>query len=583
MDARFNRFNSYGFAANPALNANLGNPFQIGGGAAGNLGNPFQIGGGAAGGGNGADTTLRLDSSGLSTTPTGSKRKWGLMHKSVRRIESSLSLGLGHSSTSSDSKGSSATACTSASSAKEVESSSMDVELDFSLHLGSEKIPIPWKSGRPESKGAEVWPKVDLELSLSSCAAESDVTAIQLSPTPQQSSLKSVGQTFNYEDRTVSPSSVMGSFYHHFPTPDRIQTGFCLNKPTVEMNPSSATAPELSASIITTPKSSVTCSSGLTHQLQRSNNTKQCQFYGCGKGARGASGLCIAHGGGRRCQRPGCLKGAEGRTAFCKAHGGGRRCEFLGCTKSAEGKTDLCIAHGGGRRCSNEGCNRAARGNLGCAFGMVVVKDARGKTAQRVQKAFQVSAFHMVVVGDVSTLSAVKELREAPCSAKLMVVGKGAPTRGVLRVLKVVLLTARDTVEGKGVLFMEVVNVLKVFMVVPSTVWHMVVGRGVLFQSVLRVRGEGRITVSAMVGERGANQLDVGRVRREALISARLMVVGRGARGATLLLNLVSVKISATPLLEGSLGCVLPTVLWINVFMAVKQQLGLSFMIQNLK
>ncbi|KAH6813510.1 loricrin-like protein [Perilla frutescens var. frutescens] len=96
------------------------------------------------------------------------------------------------------------------------------------------------------------------------------------------------------------------------------------------------------------------------------SSAKKCKFSGCTKGARGATGLCIGHGGGQRCQKPGCNKGAESRTAYCKAHGGGRRCQLLGCTKSAEGNTDHCIAHGGGRRCGHpEGCSRAARGKSG--------------------------------------------------------------------------------------------------------------------------------------------------------------------------------------------------------------------------
>ncbi|CAK9329483.1 unnamed protein product [Citrullus colocynthis] len=98
----------------------------------------------------------------------------------------------------------------------------------------------------------------------------------------------------------------------------------------------------------------------------QANNPKRCKYVGCEKGARGASGLCIGHGGGHRCQKPGCNKGAESRTAYCKAHGGGRRCQHLGCTKSAEGKTEFCIAHGGGRRCGySGGCAKAARGKSG--------------------------------------------------------------------------------------------------------------------------------------------------------------------------------------------------------------------------
>ncbi|KAL6634611.1 hypothetical protein ACP70R_027282 [Stipagrostis hirtigluma subsp. patula] len=108
----------------------------------------------------------------------------------------------------------------------------------------------------------------------------------------------------------------------------------------------------------------VTVASYPGQQAQR-RHPKKCRFKGCSKGARGASGLCIAHGGGQRCQKPGCHKGAESRTAYCKAHGGGRRCQQLGCTKSAEGKTDYCIAHGGGRRCCYDGCPKAARGKSG--------------------------------------------------------------------------------------------------------------------------------------------------------------------------------------------------------------------------
>ncbi|CAI9103980.1 OLC1v1002580C1 [Oldenlandia corymbosa var. corymbosa] len=109
-----------------------------------------------------------------------------------------------------------------------------------------------------------------------------------------------------------------------------------------------------------------TISGSTTSADHRTSNPKRCKFIGCAKGARGATGFCIGHGGGQRCQKLGCSKGAESRTAFCKAHGGGRRCQELGCTKSAEGKTDLCIAHGGGRRCSYEGgCTKAARGKSG--------------------------------------------------------------------------------------------------------------------------------------------------------------------------------------------------------------------------
>jgi hypothetical protein len=61
-----------------------------------------------------------------------------------------------------------------------------------------------------------------------------------------------------------------------------------------------------------------------SEQRSHPRHPKKCRFKGCSKGARGASGLCIAHGGGQRCHKPGCHKGAESSSAYCKAHGGGR-------------------------------------------------------------------------------------------------------------------------------------------------------------------------------------------------------------------------------------------------------------------
>ncbi|KAJ0975215.1 hypothetical protein J5N97_017180 [Dioscorea zingiberensis] len=124
----------------------------------------------------------------------------------------------------------------------------------------------------------------------------------------------------------------------------------------LKYSPEPSSMSELSDSMITDV---------ITNQRTYKNQPRKCRFKGCSKGARGSSGLCIAHGGGQRCQKPGCNKGAESRTAYCKAHGGGRRCQTLGCTKSAEGKTDYCIAHGGGRRCGHPECTKAARGKSG--------------------------------------------------------------------------------------------------------------------------------------------------------------------------------------------------------------------------
>ncbi|OAY56420.1 uncharacterized protein LOC110608957 [Manihot esculenta] len=368
-----NKFQNLGFASNYPSN-----PFK--------MGSSVQVGGPVAE--YSADTVLRLDSPGSSVTymspAKGIKRKWNLMDRSMGQcVGSSLSLGLGRSSSSSDSKGSSATACTTMSSAKETdEESSMDLELDFSLHLGNEKMSSPKKSASSNLKELELHTKVDLELSLSTGLSESDITSVY--PHPNSTPLE-----FCME----MPLTVVGaSNVNEGSTSCSWKTGITLlmtqNKEanlfpnqvqrTCDPTPN---VPDLSLSAITVPKSSVTCTSGITQRQQahqRSSSSKMCQVEGCGKGARGASGRCISHGGGRRCQKPGCHKGAEGRTVYCKAHGGGRRCEFLGCTKSAEGRTDFCIAHGGGRRCSHDGCTRAARGKSG-----LCIRHGGGKRCQK--------------------------------------------------------------------------------------------------------------------------------------------------------------------------------------------------------
>ncbi|XVF51394.1 hypothetical protein PTKIN_Ptkin04bG0181700 [Pterospermum kingtungense] len=365
MDSRFTNLGS----ANYSLNAFkiLGSSMQVG-----RTGVPYS-----------ADTVLRLDSPASSvpymSTSKGIKRKWSLMDGSIsEKVGSSLSLGLGRSSSSSDSKGSSTTACTTTSSAKEPdEESSMDVELDFTLHLGNEKVINHKKSGSPNLKGLEFKPKVDLELSLSTGPSESDITSVHLSSSPIQLGMEmpiEVDKTPYTDEGSTSFPLKPGMALPPWQSLPAKETSIFFKEVTRSI------VPDLSSSAITAPKSSVTCTSGMTRQQQpqhRSSSSKICQVEGCGKGARGASGRCISHGGGRRCQKSGCHKGAEGRTAYCKAHGGGRRCEFLGCTKSAEGRTDFCIAHGGGRRCSHDGCSRAARGKSG-----LCIRHGGGKRCQ---------------------------------------------------------------------------------------------------------------------------------------------------------------------------------------------------------
>ncbi|KAF5730042.1 hypothetical protein HS088_TW20G00412 [Tripterygium wilfordii] len=368
------RFLNFGFAANYSLNA-----FKA-------LGSSIQAG--RAGAEYCTDTILRLDSTGPSTPNiTGSKgvkRKWDLISGSVNQqaAGSSLSLGLGLSSSSSDSKGSSVTACTTMSSAKETEDeSSMDIALNFTLHLGSEKMSSPKKSANDNLKGLEQECKVDLELSLSRGPSESDITSVHVNSSHFGMEMPlTVSASPIADEGATSSCWKTGTDLMPLQTSQTKEVTFFFNQVPGNSDPTYI-FPDQSSSVITTPKSSVTCTSGTTKQHQpqhRSSSSKTCQVEGCGKGARGASGRCISHGGGRRCQKPGCHKGAEGRTVYCKAHGGGRRCEFLGCTKSAEGRTDFCIAHGGGRRCSREGCSRAARGKSG-----LCIRHGGGKRCQK--------------------------------------------------------------------------------------------------------------------------------------------------------------------------------------------------------
>ena len=63
----------------------------------------------------------------------------------------------------------------------------MDLDLDFSLHLGNEKISIPKKHASSNLRAPDMQPEVDLHLSLTTGPTESDITSVHLSSTPSQS------------------------------------------------------------------------------------------------------------------------------------------------------------------------------------------------------------------------------------------------------------------------------------------------------------------------------------------------------------------------------------------------------------
>ncbi|RRT83729.1 hypothetical protein B296_00016876 [Ensete ventricosum] len=332
---------------------------------------------------NHTDTTLRIGSPGSACldflNSKGIKRKWCDFDGSGMG-KASLALDLGRPSSSSDSsKKSSATACTMSSVKETDDGSSMDLGLNFDLYLGSENTDSTKKPAIAVSKMMNIEPNFDIQLSLSVGPSESVITGVapvsvhhdyildNSITASQMSSLDEGSTSSRWKNGNkllpyINSTDKTSSFF-----PDGMNYAKFIPE---QQDCSSSTMTQM-------PKNSV-AASGVTQTQQRNSNTKNCQFPGCAKGARGASGLCIAHGGGRRCQKDGCHKGAEGRTIFCKAHGGGRRCQFLGCTKSAEGRTDYCIAHGGGRRCSHKGCTKASRGKSG-----LCIRHGGGKRCQR--------------------------------------------------------------------------------------------------------------------------------------------------------------------------------------------------------
>lgn len=306
-----------------------------------------------------ADTSLCLNSQNFVAVGPylcdagASKRKRNAADEGLSlKHEVSLALELGSSGSSLGSKTNCAAAETATISRIHVENQSpVDICLDLNIDLGCKRA---CKDTKNSSSSLEVQDKerakVDLELSLSTGATESDLTSITLNSSLVQNVTSGIEQLV--DEGSTSSKWKRGPIV---PLIDRLNANLS----------SGVSVTNVPAVSISSPLLDIDAATSCLKQ-QRKTSVKTCQFPGCQKGARGASGHCISHGGGRRCQRDGCQKGAEGRTAFCKAHGGGRRCEHLGCTKSAEGRTDFCIAHGGGKRCGFDGgCNRAARGKSG--------------------------------------------------------------------------------------------------------------------------------------------------------------------------------------------------------------------------
>ncbi|KAL0904039.1 hypothetical protein M5K25_026110 [Dendrobium thyrsiflorum] len=320
-----------------------------------------------------ADTTVRLDSLNTSSVHgfnmKGTKRKWEDIDGGRGPGHVSRALVLQCStSTSESSKRSSGTGCTYPSAYVADEECSMDLDLNFELKLGAENTNFSKVHSVTTTNSVSTNPIIDTQLSLSVGASASSITSEHEAPAKHLISMEA--STVNFPGPAIDDGVVSSCWKN---VSSRIPYGYNTG------SSKSVRFPNISQFSIFTeaPKSSVDCTSVNIQKQNKSSSAKNCQHPDCVKGARGASGYCIAHGGGQRCQKDGCLKGAEG-TKYCKAHGGGRRCVYLGCMKSAEGRTDYCIAHGGGRRCSKDGCTRAARGKSG-----LCIRHGGGKRCQK--------------------------------------------------------------------------------------------------------------------------------------------------------------------------------------------------------
>ncbi|KAI5010125.1 hypothetical protein ZWY2020_012262 [Hordeum vulgare] len=215
-------------------------------------------------------------------------------------------------------------------------------------------------------------------------------------------------------------------------------------------------------------------------QKSHQRRLKKCRFNGCSKGGRGASGLCISHGGGHRCQKPGCNKGAESRTAYCKSHGGGKRCQELGCTKSAEGKTEFCIAHGGGHRCGVQECSKAARGRSGFC-----IKHGGGKRCMMEGCTRSAEGYPGVCIAHGGGRGVSTGLQQGSTGGTLFCKSHGGGKRCISEGCtkgEAAHYYAKGMAVGRGASSREPRHVLRVFMAEPASAWCMEEARGVWHQ-----------------------------------------------------------------------------------------------------
>lgn len=157
----------------------------------------------------------------------------------------------------------------------------------------------------------------------------------------------------------------MAGSYSLFATPQHAETSSAIPSLFVDDVDSSVNVTTTVTTTATTPQHDPKTRSSLqpvTKKPRAKNVFRPCTAPGCTKGARGKSGLCQRHGGGRRCAAPNCPKGAQGSSNMCLFHGGGYRCTVEGCMTGARGTSGLCAKHGGYKRSKDSGAESGAEG-----------------------------------------------------------------------------------------------------------------------------------------------------------------------------------------------------------------------------
>lgn len=155
---------------------------------------------------------------------------------------------------------------------------------------------------------------------------------------------------------------------------------------------------------------------------------KVCKFRGCGKGPRGASGLCIAHGGGRSAgaKSMGATRVPKDAPCTAKHTAGGGGAKIWGVPRAPRARRISASATEVGVAAASKAATRPLVGAPGCVSAMAVASAARLRDAPRALKGTQDCASPMVADDGANLPGARKERRGAPCFAKRTEAASGA-------------------------------------------------------------------------------------------------------------------------------------------------------------